>query len=83
MSANTAERWGVFEVTVTGPEEGNPFTEREFSGVFRGKNEEKLVSGFYDGGGVYRVRFMPSLRGNTPTRPPAISREPRPPAALQ
>ena len=63
MSANTAERWGVFEVTVTGPEEGNPFTEREFSGVFRGKNEEKLVSGFYDGGGVYRVRFMPSFEG--------------------
>lgn len=63
MSANTAERWGVFEVTVTGPEEGNPFTEREFSGVFRGKNEEKHVMGFYDGEGVYKVRFMPSFEG--------------------
>ena len=63
MSANTAERWGVFEVTVNGPQEGNPFTEREFSGVFRSKNEEKHVTGFYDGEGVYKVRFMPSFEG--------------------
>lgn len=31
---NQVERWGVFEVTVNGPTDGNPFTEREFRGYF-------------------------------------------------
>lgn len=57
------ERWGVFEVAVKGPAEGNPFTERIFSGTFRGKNEEKRVAGFYDGEGVYKLRFMPGFEG--------------------
>ena len=63
MEKNQAERWGVFEVTVSGPKDGNPFTEREFTGVFKGENEEKKVFGFYDGDGVYKLRFMPSFEG--------------------
>lgn len=61
MSTNKTERWSVFEVVITGPRDGNPFTERELSGVFRSKNEEKRVMGFYDGDGVYTLRFMPSF----------------------
>ena len=61
MSTNKTERWSVFEVVITGPKSGNPFTERELSGVFRSKNEEKHVMGFYDGDGVYKLRFMPSF----------------------
>lgn len=57
------ERWGVFEVTVNGPSDGNPFTEREFTGIFTGKNETIETAGFYDGDGVYKVRFMPSFEG--------------------
>ncbi len=59
----TVEKWGVFEVSVGGTAEGNPFVEREFRGVFRGKSEQVEVDGFYDGDGVYRVRFMPSFEG--------------------
>lgn len=61
--AKTVERWGMLEIEVHGPQEGNPFTERQLTAVFRGKNEEVKVSGFYDGGGVYKARFMPSFEG--------------------
>ena len=59
----TVERWGMLELEAHGPKEGNPFTERQLTAVFRGKNEEVRVSGFYDGEGVYKVRFMPSFEG--------------------
>ncbi len=59
----TVERWGTFEVAVSGEKNGNPFTEREFKGIFEGEKERKEVFGFYDGDGIYRVRFMPSFEG--------------------
>lgn len=57
------EKWDVFEIAVNGPKDGNPFTERYFRGTFRGKNEVVSAGGFYDGDGVYKVRFMPSFEG--------------------
>lgn len=62
-TSSTVERWGVFEIALEGLSDGNPFTEYGIEGVFFGENEEKRVDGFYDGGGVYRVRFMPSFTG--------------------
>ena len=56
-------RWGVFEESVKGPKEGNPFTEQEVTGEFTSENESVKVSGFYDGEGIYRIRFMPSYEG--------------------
>lgn len=56
-------RWGVFEETVKGPKEGNPFTEQVVTGEFTSENESVKVSGFYDGEGIYRIRFMPSYEG--------------------
>lgn len=60
---NQVEKWDVFEVEVFGKKEGNPFTDYTIEGVFSGKEETKTVDGFYDGDGVYRVRFMPSFEG--------------------
>lgn len=57
------EKWDVWEVSFSGPTEGNPFTDYHVTGVFTGKNESRQVDGFYDGDGVYRVRFMPSFEG--------------------
>ena len=57
------ERWDVLEITVKGPGEGNPFVEQTFEGTFTGKNETITTAGFYDGDGVYKVRFMPSFEG--------------------
>ena len=57
-------RWGVQEVSLSGPTEGNPFTDCPVSGTFTGKNETVHADGFYDGDGIYRVRFMPSFEGD-------------------
>lgn len=57
------EKWGVFELSVKGPEEGNPFTEQTIEGEFTGEWETVRAAGFYDGDGVYRIRFMPSFTG--------------------
>ena len=59
--AKTIEKWDVLEVTVSGPKEGNPFCDQWIKGTFCCKNEKKTVDGFYDGDGVYKVRFMPSF----------------------
>ncbi len=59
----SVEKWDVFEVSLTGIAEGNPFTERSISGTFSGAQECVRVNGFYDGGGIYKVRFMPSFEG--------------------
>lgn len=55
------EKWGVFEVSVNGKSDKNPFVDYQVTGVFKSKNEIETVSGFYNGNGVYKVRFMPSF----------------------
>lgn len=57
------EKWGVFELTVPGKQEKNPFTDYEIHGIFYHKRETVSVNGFYDGDGIYRIRFMPSYEG--------------------
>ncbi len=57
------ERWGVFETSLSGPATGNPFTEARVQGTFSCLHETVTVEGFYDGAGVYKVRFMPSFEG--------------------
>ena len=66
--AKTIEKWDVLEVTVNGPKEGNPFCDQWIKGTFCCKNEKKTVDGFYDGDGVYKVRFMPSLQTSIPLK---------------
>ncbi len=56
-------KWEVFEVMLSGKTGGNPFTDYTIEGVFTGEKEDVRVEGFYDGEGVYRVRFMPSYEG--------------------
>ena len=59
----TVERWGVYEMALQAPEVGNPFVEVQLKGRFRYAHREMLVDGFYDGGGSYRLRFMPDKLG--------------------
>ena len=60
---DTVNRWGVFEAELMGPDEGNPFTEQSVHGVFNSSEETVECEGFYDGDGIYRIRFMPSFEG--------------------
>ena len=56
-------KWGIFEVALEGPSEGNPFAEQYLNGIFSSKNESVVTDGFYDGDGIYKIRFMPSYEG--------------------
>jgi len=58
------ERWGSFEVQLNGPDSGNPFLEVELSAEFRQGGRSVPVAGFYDGDGVYKIRFMPDSAGS-------------------
>ena len=51
------EKWDVLEVTVEGHSDKNPFVDYEIQGIFTGKHETVTVDGFYDGEGVYKVRY--------------------------
>lgn len=57
------ERWGIFEAALPGKTAGNPFTDYAIQGIFTGPGEKITVHGFYDGDGIYRIRFMPSFEG--------------------
>ena len=63
QNAQSVERWGLFEVSAPGKTEGNPFLDYTVRGVFRHENETVEAGGFYDGDGIYKVRFMPSFEG--------------------
>ena len=62
-TAPVVERWGIFEASFTGPTSGNPFVDVEFSARFTSRDAVFDVHGFYDGDGVYRIRFMPPSEG--------------------
>jgi hypothetical protein len=57
------EQWGVFELSLKGPTNGNPFTDVSLSARFTQGTNSVEASGFYDGNGVFRVRFMPDKQG--------------------
>lgn len=60
----TVEKWGIYEIELKGPSEGNPFLDVTFSADFNNGVHTITVPGFYDGDGVYRIRFMPEETGN-------------------
>lgn len=59
----TAEQWGTYEIELKGPSEGNPFVDVRLDAIFDSGERTVKVAGFYDGDGVYRVRFMPDTPG--------------------
>ena len=63
QSPITVERWDVLEPMFKGPTAGNPFTEVELSAQFTQNDRTVRVAGFYDGEGVYKIRFMPDALG--------------------
>jgi hypothetical protein len=60
----SVERWGVFELELNGPSTGNPFVDVRFGAVFTDGHTTVEVPGFYDGDGVYKVRFSPETTGS-------------------
>jgi hypothetical protein len=62
-SGAPVEQWGVFEAEVKGPSSGNPFVDVRFGARFTLGHRSVEAAGFYDGEGVYRVRFSPDAVG--------------------
>lgn len=63
-ASTVVERWGIFDLALPGPAEGNPFVDVTLSAEFSYKNRVVRVDGFYDGNGTYRVRCMPDVLGD-------------------
>ena len=58
------EKWGLFEESFSGPKEGNPFIDVILTAVFENEKRVVEVNGFYDGEGIYKIRFMPDIKGD-------------------
>lgn len=59
----TVEKWGMFELSLEGTSDGNPFVEVTVTAIFQHEQKQVTVSGFYDGDGKYLIRFSPCLLG--------------------
>ena len=63
----TVEQWGVLDLSMKGPADGNPFLDVQFGATFTPAGDAAdgpvKASGFYDGDGIYRVRFSPPKAG--------------------
>jgi hypothetical protein len=57
------EKWGIYEISLSGPATGNPFVGIELSAAFRNGDKACEPEGFYDGDGIYKIRFMPDSIG--------------------
>src|SRR5580704_2294027 len=64
LGKEPVEQWSIFEVTLPGPSTGNPFKDVTFTAAFTSGHRTVQATGFYDGEGVYRVRFMPDATGD-------------------
>ncbi|BDZ44717.1 hypothetical protein GCM10025866_06260 [Naasia aerilata] len=54
----TVPLFGRFELVLDGPAHGNPFTDVRLGAVVDTPSRSVEVPGFYDDGGVYRVRYL-------------------------
>ena len=57
------EQWGTYEIVLEGPRSGNPYLSTRLSARFTRAGEMVSVPGFYEGNGIYKVRFMPPSAG--------------------
>lgn len=64
IAASEVEQYKIFELELKGPSAGNPFTDVQLSAEFRLLNRLLFCEGFYDGDGIFKIRFMPDEPGN-------------------
>lgn len=64
VKIETVERWGVYELSIEASSEGNPYMENSLEAKFTNGSQTALIPGFYDGNGVYKIRFSPDQLGD-------------------
>ena len=62
--SKTVEQWGVYELSLKGPSYGNPYMDNTLDTKFTNGSKTVTVPGFYDGNGIYKIRFSPDRLGN-------------------
>ena len=58
-AAADVEQWGVWELSLDGPHGGNPYRDVDLAATLQQDGRGVTVPGFYDGDGVYKIRFSP------------------------
>lgn len=58
------KQYEMFEIALKGKEPEGSWAEPEVWGTFICGDEEKRIKGFYAGGGVYKVRYLPQSAGH-------------------
>ncbi|MBD3375193.1 DUF5060 domain-containing protein [candidate division KSB1 bacterium] len=61
--ADEVEKWGMFELVIPGFTEGNPFIGIDLTAEFTDGERIFTPEGFYDGNGIFKIRFMPDKEG--------------------
>ena len=59
----TVEQWDRFELSLSYTANSNSFTNVQLSATFTGNDSSFVVAGFYDGDGIFKIRFMPPKTG--------------------
>ncbi|WHO84128.1 DUF5060 domain-containing protein [Rhizobium leguminosarum] len=62
-ASTAATLWATYELTLIGPADGNPFQDIKLGAIFSQGARKVQVSGFYDGDGNYKLRFLPDAMG--------------------
>jgi len=57
------EQWDIYEIELKGPDSPRAFTDVQLHARFTQGDRSTTVTGFYDGDGTYRLRFMPDRAG--------------------
>eukprot|EP01084_Bolivina_argentea_P028521 53009_1 len=66
IDSSSVEQWGQYELSMHGPSDKNPFVDYYVNANFTLNSNPNVlfkVNGFYDGNGMYRIRFMPNKIG--------------------
>jgi len=63
IAQDKIEKWDVFELTLKGPSAGNPFMGTDLLARFTNGDKVYEQEGYYDGNGIYKIRFMPDKEG--------------------
>jgi hypothetical protein len=61
--AASIPQYDIFELLLHGPSSGNPFLDTQLTATFTLGHRSITVDGFYDGDGLYKIRFMPDTEG--------------------
>jgi hypothetical protein len=75
--AASIPKYDFFELTLHGPADGNPYLDTHLQATFTLDHRSIQVDGFYDGDGIYKLRFMPDTEGHwtytTTSNAPALA----------